>query len=226
MRTQPVLFSGYYVINALKIAMTAFPPVNLVALALAIYALTTQAELWRGYRERFLKTDFSRPTEAQEIVALGYDLLKLLRSYHDTFSWCINVEYIMNVTNEIFGLFFATLLLNAFENGTFSALLFTIGLGYFIIGIASLMRLATLVLAGNALSDAMRSAKDVLARKIRGNDDMDDKMRYKMEVLLDRMNKPAAVQPENIYDLSISSALLLHGVTFTYIIVLVQFKLT
>ena len=86
MRTQPVLFSVYYVINALKIAMTAFPPVNLVALALAIYGLKIQAELWKGCKARLLKTDFRKVKEVHETAVSGYDLLKLLRTYHGTFS--------------------------------------------------------------------------------------------------------------------------------------------
>ena len=149
-----------------------------------------------------------------------------MKSYHESFDWCISIEIVMNVCNEMFGLFFACLILIAFNGDSFNFTIFMTGLGYFLVGVISIIRFCPLVLAGNRLTDAMHTVREKLASANTNAEYLDDGLRYQMEVLLERLDKSAAIQPYNVFDLSKSSALSLQGIIFTYIIVLIQFKLT
>ena len=158
-------------------------------------------------------------------IELGFRFLDLMEAFIKAFTFTIDMEYFFNSIMEAFGMFFATFVLSSFGDNGVNTVQLTAGLGYFAIGMAGMIRFLVLVSIGNDLTDVMKASRDIVLKLKMDTKGLEDEVKFKIEVLLGKMGRSAAIQPHGVYDVSKSSALSLQGLIFTYIIVLVQFRM-
>ena len=163
----------------------------------------------------------------KEIANAGLDILGLFDKLEKTFGAFVTFELIYSSFTLIVGLFFSVGLIPALQSENW--LNFKVGMGVYelITTLLCLFRLIMLFMAGQALSRrSLMLRKEMENYHMEEVESMSKTTTARMENVLFHLRNKAPFRPHDTYDLNMSSGLTVTSVLITYVVILMQFKVS
>lgn len=122
----------------------------------------------------------------------------------------------------MFGTFFGYLIVQSMTSEAKLPLMLA-GISLGLLGKCGFVKMISVFRAGQQLSDRVTETRRILSIwKI--EHDIDEKAKEEMEYLINAFNEAVPLRPLGAYNVNNSAALSTYGISFTYIIVLLQFR--
>lgn len=203
------------------------PPVNVLAHTIVTYSLRAIHLALSKYEDRLKQV--TNTGQVAKAIEAGFQLEKTVRHANDVFAGFLLVEYAITAMVQICCLYFSVGLVEALIEQHFmpTEILFA-SQAVFCVVVSTMVR-ADLVFSGNKIAaiygSIRRSLQDILSKACR-NQDLSETTKADLDILLERYTNEAPISPFGAFNVTISSGLNLDGIIITYIIVLLQFRLS
>ena len=165
-----------------------------------------------------------KPGIFQDLV-MGMELQCLIESFTGRFGAFFMMESTVDLITESIGAYLCFLMPLSRSGESFHLGMFVIGLGNLFLFILAMSRHYGIMRLGHNIAKGNSGIKNTLQKiSVIEYDDMSDKEKHMMEILLERVSNPAPVSPFQIFALNFSTGLSALGLCLTYVIVLLQFR--
>lgn len=160
----------------------------------------------------------------QDLV-LGIELQVLIDSFANYLGVFFFIMQTVDIITGSVSAYLAFLIPLSGSGNAFNPRSFMVGLGSLFLMILAMSRTYGLMRLGHSITTGNIVIRNVLQQiSVTEDENMTNKERRTMDVLLDRTSNPTPLSPFNLYGVNFSTGLSILGISFTYIIVLLQFR--
>jgi len=169
-------------------------------------------------------TESANAGNAQFLAEVGMDLDSLLEGANADLGGLIIAEYVSSLFSAVYGIFFSTTLASVFYQGEWQWAIFLFSLYNVVLSVIFILRLVGFQRIGQKMQNHCARIKIDLQNTLLR--ELPSKARHHMEVAVERFSKPAPIRPLDVFNLNLASGASIVGLILTYIIVLLQFKVS
>ena len=197
--------------------------IGCLSLALMRYELVTRQQELKGWDKKTLTTMISR----------GFSLCDLAKKANSAFGGIILTEYGVTLFYATFGIYFSTILFDVYDDKMerFNQLVLILSVMNITLVVFSIYRVYLMQANGQKLCDHFSAIKENLEDfSMHFSNKLEDEEARRLDVLISRFSSAdsadSPIRPCDVFNLNTASFVSIGGIILTYLIVLLQFKLS
>lgn len=215
------------ILQFIAFAMVLCPPVNLLVHVVTTYSMESVHQTLVNYIKKLKLTKTEGARNVVKEIEVGFRLEETVKHVNDMLAGFLVIEFTTTAMVQICSIYFSMGLVEALVKQQFELAAVLFASQAIVCAVMSAMLRIDLIFTGDKICVAYRSIKRLLQDILKhSHQDLNESTKLELEILLERFTNVAPISPFGSFSVNLSSSISLDAIIITYIIVLLQFRLS